>query len=87
MFRQEFATDEQLTLESVTPQPGARRSWTTRLADWVPLDRIPDDDAVAGRLVVNVALLTGRDDGATPSVLTLYDTQVHLTRHALDTAS
>ena len=81
-----FATDEQVMLESVTLRPGARRSWTTRLADWIPADRLPDDEAVPGRLVVSVALLTG-SDGATQSVLTLYDTEVHLTRHALDTAS
>ena len=56
-----FATDEQQTLETVTLQPGARASWTTRLADWIALDRIPEGDGLPGRLVVNVALLTGND--------------------------
>ncbi|MGB3185602.1 MAG: hypothetical protein WBG76_14350 [Ornithinimicrobium sp.] len=82
-----FATDEQQRFESVTLQPGARQSWTTPLRKWIPPDRISDPEGLSGRLVVNIALLLTTSRGEERSMLTLYDTNVRFTRHAIEIAS
>jgi len=81
-----FTTDEPQSFDIVTLEPGAHRSWTTPLADWISGDRIPDQEGLAGRIVVNVAFIVTSGRGDELSMLTFYDHHVRFTRRGLDVA-